>query len=407
MLLKKSKKVFIHIDCDSFFASCEILKNPSLKNKFVCVWWYIIVACTYNCKDLGIKTWTPIWEAQKILKWNWVFLNWDHWFYEKISYQIFDYLNNKVLSLEPFSIDEAFCEITWLPELYKISLYKYLKNIQDWILKDIWIPVSIGCAETKIKAKIYSKINKPFGIYIWFNLKREILLFKELSIKKIPFVWNATSKKLEKEAKTIYDFISIWFWSLKDKIWKNATDLRLELVWINAFLLKKSDAIKSMSRTRSFNHNLNSNKVFLTNQLKEHFERLFENLIEKNLETKNISLLLRTKDFKTLIFDYPLQEHTNNRFFLFSKLFTLFEINYDKDIIYRSTWVIFGKLKNYLPEQKNIFENISLWNRNNYTLYKTIENINNKYWNHKISFWTSLLWVWKDLKLWIKTNKTL
>ena len=33
-----------------------------------------------------------------------------------------------------------------------------------------------------------------------------------------------------------------------------------------------------MSRTRSFNHNLNSNKIFLTNQLKEHFERLFENL---------------------------------------------------------------------------------------------------------------------------------
>ncbi|MDD3302571.1 MAG: DNA polymerase IV [Candidatus Gracilibacteria bacterium] len=407
MLLKKSKKVFIHIDCDSFFASCEILKNPSLKNKFVCVGGDIIVACTYNCKDLGIKTGTPIWEAQKILKGNGVFLNGDHGFYEKISYQIFDYLNDKVLSLEPFSIDEAFCEITGLPELYKISLYKYLKNIQNGILKDIGIPVSIGCAETKIKAKIYSKINKPFGIYIGFNLKQEILLFKELSIKKIPFVGKATSKKLEKEAKTIYDFISIGFWSLKEQIGKSATDLRLELVGINAFLLKKSDTIKSMSRTRSFNHNLNSNKIFLTNQLKEHFERLFENLIEKNLETKTISLLLRTKDFKTLIFDYQLQEHTNDRFFLFSKLFTLFEINYNKDTIYRSTGVIFGKLKNYLPEQKNIFENISLGNRNNYTLYKTIENINNKYGNHKISFGTSLLGVGEDLKLGIKTNKTL
>jgi nucleotidyltransferase/DNA polymerase involved in DNA repair len=37
MKLKKSKKIFIHVDCDSFFAECEILKNPKLKNDYVLV----------------------------------------------------------------------------------------------------------------------------------------------------------------------------------------------------------------------------------------------------------------------------------------------------------------------------------------------------------------------------------
>ena len=52
MKLKTSKKLFAHIDCDSFFASCEIIKNPSLKGKYVCVGQDIIVAATYNAKAL-------------------------------------------------------------------------------------------------------------------------------------------------------------------------------------------------------------------------------------------------------------------------------------------------------------------------------------------------------------------
>lgn len=161
MLFKKSNKVFIHVDYDSFFASCEILRNPSLKWKFVCVWWDIIIACTYNCKALWIKTWTPIWEAKRILRDKWVYFTPDHAYYEENSQKIFKYLESNTLSLEPFSIDEAFCEITGIPEYYKI--------------------------DTCIKAKIYSKINKPFGIYIGFNQERKISLFKKLEVSKIPF----------------------------------------------------------------------------------------------------------------------------------------------------------------------------------------------------------------------------
>ncbi len=396
--------MFIHLDCDSFFASCEILKNPTLKWKHVCVWSEIIVACTYNCKALGIKTGTPIWEAKKILKNHWVFLPGDHPYYEKISDQIFDYLRDCTLSLEPFSIDEAFCEITWLPELYKLSLQRYLKNLQTNIMKEIWIPVSIWCADTHIKAKIFSKINKPFGIYIWFDDEKEIALYKKLEVWKIPFIWKAHQNKLHWYAKTIYDFVGLWFWDLKNRFWKSATDLRLELAWVNAFIVRKSPEIKSMSRSRSFNYTINSDKRFLLLQLHEHFERLFENLTEQNLEIKSASILLRTKTFQTLIFENKLQEHTNNRNLILWVLLNLFENNYTKDLLYRSVWVIFNNLRSHLPQQKNIFDWPIRWSENNYKLYKAIENINNRYWTHKVSFGTSLLWLWDDLKLALRKN---
>ena len=76
------------------------------------------------------------------------------------------YLEENTLIMEKFSIDEAFCEITGLAEMHKVSLLQYVKFLQDDILKKIGIPVRIGIANTRIKAKIFSDINKPNGICI-------------------------------------------------------------------------------------------------------------------------------------------------------------------------------------------------------------------------------------------------
>lgn len=399
MLFKTSKKVFIHIDCDSFFASCEILKNPNLKNKYVCVWQEIVIASTYNCKKLWITTWTPVWQAREILGNKWLFLSIDHAFYEQISKKLFEYLKSYVLSIEIFSIDEAFCEITWLDEYHKMSLEKYLKTIQENILKDVWIPVSIWCADTRIKAKIYSKINKPFWIYVWFDIKKEKKLFQDLEVWKIPFIWKKLQEKLKYKAPNIYDFIKLWFWYLKQNIWKNATDLWLELVWVNAFCVRWNKDAKSISRSRSFNKSLTNNFDFLLSQLNIHFNYIFEDITGKNLEIKQVCLMLRKKSFETLYFPYHFEEHTNNRKEIYKILKNLLIKYYDKDVLYRSVWVVFSDFKSYLPRQISIFDKPIKSKDNNYILYKTINKINSKYHNHKVSFWTELLWVWDDTKL--------
>jgi len=54
-----------------------------------------------------------------------------------------NYLKENTLSMEPFSIDEAFCEITGLPELYKMNLEDYILKLQNDVIKHIGVPVSI------------------------------------------------------------------------------------------------------------------------------------------------------------------------------------------------------------------------------------------------------------------------
>lgn len=402
MLYRKSNKIFIHVDCDSFFASCEILRNPLLKDSFVCVWHEIVIACTYNCKDLWIKTWTPIWEAKRILKERLVIIKPDHYYYEEVSNKLFEYLKENTAWFEAFSIDEAFCEITWIPEYFKMSLWSYLRKLQRDILQKVWIQVSIWCAETRIKSKIYSKLNKPYWIYIWFDQEREIKLFKSLDIWKIPFIWSAYQERLKYKASNIYWFIQLWFWDLKNRIGKNATDLRLELVWVNAFVVKKSEKEKSISRTRSFNHNITNDKEYLLKQLNIHFERVFEEITNKNQEIRFISILFRTKEFETLTYSYKFAEYTNERADIHSSLLKIFNSTYNEDKLYRSIWVIFSEFRDYLPKQSSIFDKPLRSKDNNYNLYKIIWNINEKYWEHKIAFWTSLLWCWKDINLWIR-----
>lgn len=402
MLFHTSNKIFIHVDCDSFFANCEVLKNPSLKGKYVCVWHEIIIASTYNCKKLWVKTWTPIWEARKIL-WNkGVFLWLDHEFYSDVSDKLFKYLSEKTLSLEPFSIDEAFCEITWLPEYFWVSIEKYVKNLQKEILETIWIPVSIWVANTHIKSKIFSKINKPFWIYIWLLKDKEIELFKKMKVSYIPFIWRKLTYRIEDKSPTIYDFMKLWFWEIKKEIGKNWTDLWLELMWVNAFIVRKSKEAKSISRSRSFNKHMTTDKDFLWNQALIHFNRLFEDITSKNIEIKHISLFFRDKEFRVFNYEKKFQEHTNERNILLSYLKELFENNYSNILLCRSVWIVFSDFRSYLPRQMSIFDKPIKWKDNNYELSKVISKLNEKYHSRKITFWTSLLWNNEKAKLWFR-----
>ena len=115
MKFKTSKKIYLHIDCDSFFASCEELRNPDIRWKYVCVWDEIIIACSYEAKKLWIYTWLPVWEAKKILKKQGIFIEPDLFYYWEVSKNFINFLEKYTFNIEQFSIDEAFCEITWLP----------------------------------------------------------------------------------------------------------------------------------------------------------------------------------------------------------------------------------------------------------------------------------------------------
>lgn len=391
MLFRTSKKIFIHVDCDSFFASCEVLRNPNLKGKYVCVWWDIVVASSYEAKSLWVKVGTPLWEAKKILKQHGHYFPVDIDFYTKVSIELMNYLKKNTLYIEPFSIDEAFCEITWLPELYGMSVYEYIKKFQSDIRKYIGIPVSIWVSNTRIRAKIFSKIHKPNGIFIGFESEFIKSTFQKLPLKDIPFIGRKSQEKLRYNCSTIYDYIGLGFWDIKARIGKVGTDLRLELLWVDIYVVKKTPVTKSISRTRSFNHQMTSSKDFVKAQLIKNFDRALLALYKWDFEVRHIAIMFRDKQFKIYMYDQKIPEHTNMRKKILNAVWELFEKHFDPNIIYRSTWIYFYELRSYLPRQMNIFEKPLRGKENHYELIKKIHAMNMKLWEKKISFGFDML----------------
>lgn len=400
MNLKTSKKIFIHVDCDSFFAECEILKNPTLKNKFVIVWEEIVLACNYKTKAFWVKTWMPIWKVRELIWDKWVYLATDHNFYSLVSSKMMHFLKENTLSIEPFSIDEAFCDVTGLAEMNELTLENYILKLQKEVNNFIWVPVSIWVSTTRIKAKIFSKLNKPNGIFI--DLWNSKLIYKELKLSIVPFIWPSMQAKLKYNCLNVYDFIKLWFNRLKKDFWINATNIWLELSWVNSYVVKKSPLSKSMSRGRSFNKHITNNKDFLYSQLILNFNFLYEELSFRKFELKKISIFFRDKEKITHLYHYNLPYYTFTRIEILDIIKKLFFTYYDIDMFCRSTGIVFSTLKKTDFHQTNIFEKNSNLEKNNLNLIRAINKINIKFNSHKISFWMDLLNKDFDSKLWIR-----
>jgi len=153
---------------NSFYASVEQVNNPLLQGKPIIVAGDpekrhgIILAASYEAKHCGVKTTMPLWEAQKLCP-QAILVRPHMATYLEFSVQIMQILKEFSPLIEPFSVDEAFVEITGMDRWYDFPL-NLAKIIQERIKNETGISCSIGIAPTKILAKIAADLKKPNGI---------------------------------------------------------------------------------------------------------------------------------------------------------------------------------------------------------------------------------------------------
>ena len=87
--------MYLHIDCNSYFASCEVATRPGLEGKPVVVandneaGGGIILALTAEAKALGLKRGIPLFKVRNLIRINNVVIcPVDHKKYRRISRQI-------------------------------------------------------------------------------------------------------------------------------------------------------------------------------------------------------------------------------------------------------------------------------------------------------------------------------
>lgn len=148
-------------DCNNFYASCECLFAPQLKNKPVLVLSNndgCVIARSNEVKALGIPMGAPIHQWQQVVEQHHIqVFSANFALYGNLSARVMSTLGRFTDQLEVYSIDEAWLDFTAVaPASYTAYAQEIRQTVGNWI----GIPISIGVAGTKTLAKVANKAAK-------------------------------------------------------------------------------------------------------------------------------------------------------------------------------------------------------------------------------------------------------
>ena len=380
--LMTEQKYIALIDCDSFFVSCERKLNPKLNAKPVCVVSGergCVIARSIEAKEMGIPMGHPLFMAKKEFP-KAIYINVNHYNYAQISDQVMSFLKNFSPTVEVYSIDEAFVDLTGLSKLYKKNYYDLAKYIRDEIAQQIGIPVSVGVSRTKALAKLASDKSKTTQDHVYIAGKQGIT--RLLKNSEIGEVWGI-GRRLEPKLRghgiyTAYDYIQKPDSWLKSRFGKLGLELKYELM--GNMINKISTEIqlpKSIMDTKSFPE-FSTDLNYLKNELMIHIHSACRKLRRADCKCGTIGVIIKTKEFRTFVEKINLEHRTNFEFEISEYAMPILEKLFDTQTIYRSVGILLEDFNPCENEQKSLFEDTERREKNE-KLGKSLDKLEAKF----------------------------
>ncbi|RPH01768.1 MAG: Y-family DNA polymerase [Candidatus Pelagibacter sp. TMED153] len=355
------------VDCNNFYASCERVFNPKLKNKPVVVLSNndgCVIARSNEAKSLGIKMGEPAFKIRSIVEQNDVFIfSTNLALYGDMSNRIMSLLGDIAPSFEVYSIDEAFLDFKGILDCSELAFY-----IKKIVVKATGVPVSVGVAKTKTLAKIANHIAKKHSKNNVFLMIDDADILEMLKKTPVSQVWgfgSAHSKMLNSYGvKTAYDFINLnEGWVQKNMNIVGVKILR-ELKGEQCFFINSSPQNKkSICTSRTFPRDV-SDINLIKEAISNHAMRCSEKLRKQKSSAKYIGVFLNTNPFNkqgSYCNSYKsaiLETYTNDSIEILKVAGKLLKSIYNKGYSYKKSGVI---ISNILPEnqiQLNLFNNL-------------------------------------------------
>ncbi len=164
--------IIAHMDLDSFFASCERVRNPGLTDQGVVICMYsgrgsdggAVSTAGYTAREYGIHAGMPIVNAKEIARnaeQDIAFLQADKEYYKQVSDRIMHLLAEHVGEIEAASIDEAYADLSAC-DGYAAAV-ETMEQVKNAVQEQEGITASAGIGPNKLIAKMASDRDKPDG----------------------------------------------------------------------------------------------------------------------------------------------------------------------------------------------------------------------------------------------------
>lgn len=192
------------VDCNSFYASCELVFRPDLKGKPVIVLSNndgCVIAANKEAKYLAeIPMFQPIFKIKKFLDENNVtYFSSNYTLYSDMSRRVMNTLKMFSPAVEEYSIDESFVDLTYSPDKNYDVIGRSIKNTVE---KNTGIPVGVGIAKTKSLAKLANKFAKKIpenrDVYVVDTEEKREYLLQSLKVREIWGIGKKQAEKLQK-----------------------------------------------------------------------------------------------------------------------------------------------------------------------------------------------------------------
>ena len=300
--------MFALIDCNSFYASCEKIFRPDLKDCPVVILSNndgCVIARSPEAKKMGVSMTQPWYQIkdQYLSKGGVVFSS-NYELYADISNRVMNVLSDVCPEIDIYSIDEAFLDLRSFKKNIDLVNFSYdcKRKIREWV----GIPVSIGIAPTKTLAKLANKVAKDDprfdGVVILSEPKIIRHFLRSMPVEKIWGIGKRLTARLENiGVKTAYDLTKIDSRLIGDNfnvvLERTVRELKGQsCITLHDFMEPK----KQIMVSRSFGRSIRS-KNLLSEAISFHASRAAEKLRYEKQKCRLITTFIRSNRFNTKV----------------------------------------------------------------------------------------------------------
>ena len=304
----------LHIDMDAFFASVELVRDPSLRGKPVIVGGTledrrgVVSTASYEARAFGVHSAMPLVEAKRRCP-HGVFLRGSFDLYREASQAVFEILRRVTPEVQVASIDEAYLDLTSSLRLFggDDAIAHFLKReIRDATS----LPCTIGIASNKLIAKIASAHGKPDG-YLCIQTGDEAKFLAPLPIEALPGIGSRTQAPLKRLGiHTAGELAAYDADVLLRAIGPVSTRLQRMARGESNSVVRTHTIPKSISRETTFSDD-RTDWPGIESTLISLAEKAAHALRKQGLEARHVTLKVRYADFQTPTFGKSLAAPTS------------------------------------------------------------------------------------------------
>jgi DNA polymerase-4 len=297
----------MHLDLDAFFCSVEELQDPSLKGKPFAVGGRpesrgVVSSCSYAARQFGIRSAMPMGKALRLCP-DLIVISSRHARYGEYSDRVMERINQLTPLVEQVSIDEAFLDVSDMPE---DGLF-LARRLQSRIRQELGLPCSIGVATNKLVAKVASDVGKaghrgiePPNAITVVPPGEEARFLAPLPAQALWGIGPKSAARLsEMGIHTVGDLAKMAEAALLEHFGKTGPELHRRALGIDNSPVASSGVIKSISNEHTYDKDTREEAVILKS-LRHLSESVGGRLRKASMAGTVVQIKLRWADFTTL-----------------------------------------------------------------------------------------------------------